>query len=55
MSMNKEEIKLVFDALQLLDLMPTPHNVSILNDVYEILRAGYNKPEEGAANAANTE
>ena len=34
----KEKIEEAFDALQELDIKPTPQNVSILNGVYCLLR-----------------
>ncbi len=49
----KEKIKACFDALQALDIRPTPANVSILNGVYERLRAVYNELEEGKENAGS--
>ena len=42
-----EELKTVFNALQELDMKPTPHNVSIMNGVYEILRRIYQEQETG--------
>ena len=44
----EERIKVVFDALKELDIKPTPHNVSIMNGVYEQLRIVYNELKEGA-------
>ena len=49
-----EELETVYNALQELDIKPTPHNVSILNGVYELLRQVYHKedePENGEENA----
>ena len=37
----KEKLTSVFDVLQLLDMKPTPHNVSIMNGVYSVLREIY--------------
>lgn len=42
----KEMIAVVFDSLKELDVKSTPHNVSILNGVYEILRGIYHEMEE---------
>jgi hypothetical protein len=42
----KEKIESVFNALQELDVKPTPNNVSILNGVYEILRGIYQEMGE---------
>jgi hypothetical protein len=42
----KEKIESVFNALQELDVKPTPHNVSILNVVFEILRGIYQEMGE---------
>ena len=42
----KEKIESVFNALQELDVRPTPQNVSILNAVYEILRGIYQEMGE---------
>ena len=38
-----ERIEEVFNALMQLDLKPTPHNVSILDGVFNILRGLYNE------------
>ena len=38
----KEKIEAVFNALQELDIKATPHNVSILDGVYDVLREIYN-------------
>ena len=54
----KEKLETVFDSLQMLELKPTPSNVSILNGAYVILREIYKElggledgeePKEGAA------
>lgn len=37
----KEKIELVYDALQRLDMKPTPVNTSVMNGVYSILREIY--------------
>lgn len=42
----KEKIKEVFEALQLLDIKPTPNNVSILNGVFAYLREIFKELEE---------
>lgn len=42
----KEKVESCFNALRELDLKPTPHNVSILHGVYEILRSLYREMEE---------
>jgi hypothetical protein len=47
----KERIEVVFEALKELDMKPTPGNVSIMNGVYEQLRAVYNELKEGEENA----
>ena len=38
----KEKLEAVFNALQELDIKATPHNVSILDGVYDVLREIYN-------------
>ena len=48
-----ERIMVAFDALKELDIKPTPHNVSILNGVFEQLRAVYNELKEGEENAGS--
>ena len=35
----KEKIEEIWNALQGLDMKPTPHNVSIMSGVYDFLRA----------------
>lgn len=42
----KEKIESVFNALQELDVRPTPQNVSILNAVFEVLRGIYQEMGE---------
>ena len=37
----KEKIESCFDALKELDLKPTPHNVSIMNGVFSLLKEIY--------------
>lgn len=49
----EERILVVFEALKDLDIKPTPHNVSILNGVFEQLRAAYNELKEGKDNAGS--
>lgn len=44
----KEQITEVFNVLQELDVKPTPHNVSILNAVYSILREIYKELGENS-------
>lgn len=51
----EERILVVFEALKDLDIKPTPHNVSIMNGVYEQLRAVYNELKEGKDNAGTRE
>lgn len=55
----KQQIKEVFEALQLLDMKPTPNNVSIMNGVFEMLRGIYARMEDdadaGTENAADPE
>ena len=41
----QKKIEEVFDALQALDMKPTPHNVSIMCGVYEVLREVFNELE----------
>lgn len=41
----QEKVNEVFDALQELDMKPTPHNVSIMSGVYSFLREIYNEME----------
>ena len=50
----KEKLSEVFDALQELDMKPTPHNVSIMKGVYSSLREIYKELEE-TENARGTE
>lgn len=49
----RERIEVVFEALKQLDMKPTPGNVSIMNGVYEQLRAVYNELKEGEENAGS--
>lgn len=49
----RERIEVIFEALKQLDLKPTPGNVSIMNGVYEQLRAVYNELKEGEENAGS--
>ena len=42
----QEKLNDVFTALQELDIKATPHNVSILNGVFEILREIYQEMGE---------
>ena len=42
----KKVIESVFDTLQDLDMKPTPHNVSIMDYVYQTLRNIYKEMEE---------
>ena len=42
----KENVTEVFDALQHLEMKPTPHNVSIMNGVYNVLKMIYKELEE---------
>ncbi len=49
-----DKIETIFEALKLLDIKPTPNNVSILNGVYEMLRDMYNKEKEGVAGEGQT-
>ena len=41
----KEKINECFDVLQLLDMKPTPNNVSIMDGVYSLLREVYKELE----------
>lgn len=50
----KEQVEAVFNTLQELNIEPTPHNVSILYGVYEVLRGLYNKIGDDE-NAGDTE
>lgn len=51
-----DKIETIFEALKLLDIKPTPNNVSILNGVYETLRDMYNKTKkEGVAGEGQTD
>lgn len=45
----KNKIEGVFNALQELELKPTPQNVSIMDSVYDILRGVYKELEETEA------
>ena len=45
-----EKIEDIFNALQELEAKPTPHNVSILSGVYQVLREIYQEME-GTENA----
>ena len=49
----KDRILVVFEALKQLDMKPTPGNVSIMNGVYEQLRAVYNEMKEGKEDAGS--
>lgn len=49
----KDKIEDVFNSLQELDIKSTPHNVSIMNGVFDILRGIYQELE-AAENAAST-
>ena len=52
----KNKIQECFDALQELNLKPTPHNVSILAGVYELLRQVYTElDKEGDKVASDSE
>lgn len=42
----KEKVNEIFDALQALEMKPTPNNVSIMNGVYAFLREIYNEMGE---------
>lgn len=42
----KEVIQSIFDILQELDMKPTPHNVSIMDYVYQTLRNIYTEMGE---------
>ena len=42
----KEKIESVFNALKELDIKPTPHNVSILSGVYDLLRDVYQEADK---------
>lgn len=46
----KEQIESVFNALKELDIKATPHNVSILSGVFDILREIYNGGDDIASN-----
>ena len=48
----KEKIEEVFNSLQGLDIKATPHNVSILDGVFNVLRGIYQE-SEGKDNAGN--
>lgn len=49
------ELEAVFNILQDLDMKPTPHNVNIMNAVYNSLRriAAEMEEKENAGNAAD--
>ena len=50
----KEKIESVFNALQELDMKPTPNNVSIMDGVFSVLRDVYQElkgAEDGRAAA----
>lgn len=51
----KDKIETIFEALKLLDIKPTPNNVSILNGVYDLLRDMYNNAKEGVAGEGQTD
>ena len=42
----KQKIEAVFNALQELNIKPTPHNVSLLSGVYNLLREAYVEAEK---------
>ena len=46
----KEQIETVFNALTELDIKATPHNVSILSGVFDLLREIYNGGNDNAGN-----
>lgn len=48
----KEKIETAFNALKELDIKPTPHNVSILCGVYDLLREIYQGVSDGNADSA---
>ena len=48
MDMMKEKIETVFNALQELDIKATPHNVSLLSGVFDLLRDLYNGGDDVA-------
>lgn len=50
----KEKIEEVFNALQELDIKPTPHNTSILGGVYSCLRDVYAEIEKGEQDNGRT-
>ena len=50
----KEQIEKVFEALKLLDIKATPNNVSILNDVFIVLRGIYQEMEKGEKEKCTT-
>ena len=37
----REKLESIFNALQALEIRPTPHNTSIMSGVYQILREVY--------------
>lgn len=49
----KEKVKDIFEALQALDMKPTPRNTSIMSGVYDLLREIYGELE-GMENVGNT-
>jgi hypothetical protein len=59
----KERINEVFNALQELDIKPTPHNASIMCGVYDVLKIIYKEleglenvgTESGTTGAGNTD
>ena len=52
----KEKVTACFDTLQELDIKPTPHNVSILAGVYELLRQVFEElNKEGDTVASDSE
>lgn len=42
-----KKLETAFDALKELDIKPTPHNVSILDGVYDLLREIYQGVSDG--------
>ena len=46
-----KKLESAFDALKELDIKPTPHNVSILDGVYDLLREVYREVSDGNADS----
>lgn len=51
----REKIESVFNALQELDIKPTPNNVSILSGVFDVLREVYQGVDNNAVDTCGSD